>query len=99
MNNLGNKRASYSELLALANEAKKFEKKSAISDCKMLIGLYGITSKELGYINGGSKSTIIGSNQKGYYKNPENGDTWNGVGRKPKWLKDNDEPDKLFIKI
>ncbi len=77
-------KAQGEELLRQAEEARKKEIADVVSDIKAKMAQYGISSRDLG-ISAPAARKATKSAPK--YRGP-NGETWTGVGPKPRWLKD-----------
>ena len=71
-----------------AAEQRKKEISAVVADIKKKMVEFGITAADLGL----SEKTRAGRKvarkgvSKAKYKNPATGQTWSGVGRKPKWI-------------
>ena len=77
-------KAQGEELLRQAEEARKKEIAEIVAEIRAKMAQYGITEKDLGdAASGGRKSTKSAPKYRG-----PNGETWTGVGPKPKWMKE-----------
>ncbi len=87
--------ASYRDLMGQieglkkqAEEQRKKEIAAEVADIKKKMAEFGITAADLGFSEKkrpGRKPARKGVS-KPKYKNPATGETWTGVGRKPKWV-------------
>lgn len=80
-------KAEIDALSKQAEAAKAKESADAIAKVKDLIETYGLTAAQLGLEVGakrGGKVKRAGSAAK--YKDPVSGKTWNGVGKRPRWI-------------
>lgn len=79
--------AQIKELQDQAEAVRKDEVANAIGQINALMEKYGLTVEAL---QAGTKKVRKASTVKGEakYRNPTDGTTWTGQGRKPQWLKD-----------
>jgi DNA-binding protein H-NS len=68
-------------LEAEAEQLRRQELRQIITDMRRKIRDYGITPDQL---FGPDLSDLV------KYRNPETGETWNGTGRPPNWIKEKD---------
>lgn len=84
-------KAQAEKLLEKAEEQRKKEIEDVVADLKKKIEEYGITASDLGFsvaTTRKAKKTKTGTtNTVAKYQN-EKGETWSGMGRMPKWLKE-----------
>ena len=84
-------KAQAEKLLEKAEEQRKKEIEDVVADLKKKIEDYGITASDLGFTvatTRKARKTKTGtSNTVAKYQN-EKGETWSGMGRMPKWLKE-----------
>ena len=85
--------ASYQEILnqieslkQQAENARKQEMASAISEIKHIMSQFGISPADLGFSGRGSKGKGKGSTVAAKYRDPVSGKTWSGRGRRPTWI-------------
>lgn len=64
------------------------EVQSVIESIQKQITYYNITLQELGYTNVPDDGLARRNSSKGVYYRNEEGQTWSGVGRQPRWLKE-----------
>ncbi|EFO2720349.1 type III secretion system LEE master regulator Ler, partial [Escherichia coli] len=75
----------------LQQEAKRLreqEIQSVIESIQKQITYYNITLQELGYTNVPDDGLARRNSSKRVYYRNEEGQTWSGVGRQPRWLKE-----------
>ncbi|MBN3777354.1 H-NS histone family protein [Burkholderia sp. Ac-20345] len=80
------------ELIKRAHEIRAEEKPAAIERIKAEIAKYELTAEDLGLgpSTGNRKektttATTKGTAGKPKYRNPEDGQTWSGHGKRPRW--------------
>lgn len=85
--------ASYQEILnqienlkQQAEDARKQEMATAISEIKHIMSQFGISPADLGFSGRGGKSKGKGSTVAAKYRDPASGKTWSGRGRRPAWV-------------
>ncbi|EQA8497956.1 H-NS family nucleoid-associated regulatory protein [Escherichia coli] len=71
-----------------AKRLREQEVKSVIESIQKQITYYNITLQELGYTNVPDDGLARRNSSKGVYYRNEEGQTWSGVGRQPRWLKE-----------
>ena len=69
-----------------AEETRKQELASAISDVKRLIAQYGLTAADLGFASRATLKTKSRGVVAPKYRDPASGQTWTGRGRRPAWV-------------
>lgn len=77
--------AQIEQLQQQAEEARKNELSSAISQIKALMAEYGISASDLG-LSGKKKATRTRPALAAKYRNSATGETWSGRGKAPKWM-------------
>jgi len=83
-------KAQAEALMQQAEEARKKEIAEVVADIKTKMQEYGITASDLGIaVSGKRASKKVGSSTPAVvrYKN-DKGETWSGMGRQPKWMKE-----------
>ncbi|NYT61863.1 H-NS histone family protein [Alcaligenaceae bacterium] len=83
-------KAQAEKLMQQAEEARKKEIAEVVADIKTKMQEYGITASDLGIAVSGkraSKKVAPSTPAVVRYRN-EKGETWSGMGRQPKWMKD-----------
>lgn len=73
-------------LEAEADQLRRRELRAILLDMRLKIREYGITAEQL---FGPDLTDLV------RYRNPETGQTWNGMGRPPNWIKGKDRA--LFL--
>ena len=79
------------QIEVLQQEAKRLreqEIQSVIESIQKQITYYNITLQELGYTNVPDDGLARRNSSKRVYYRNEEGQTWSGVGRQPRWLKE-----------
>ncbi|EFF7464551.1 H-NS histone family protein [Escherichia coli] len=71
-----------------AKRLREQEVQSVIESIQKQITYYNITLQELGYTNVPDDGLARRNSSKGVYYRNEEGQTWSGVGRQPRWLKE-----------
>ncbi|EKR7239563.1 H-NS histone family protein [Escherichia coli] len=71
-----------------AKRLREQEIQSVIESIQKQITYYNITLQELGYTNVPDDGLARRNSSKGVYYRNEEGQTWSGVGRQPRWLKE-----------
>jgi len=80
-NNYQQVKAHIRTLQAEAERLRRRELREVLADIRWKIKEYGITSEQL---FGPDLSDLV------RYRHPDTGQTWNGIGRPPNWIKDKD---------
>lgn len=83
-------KAQAEKLMQQAEEARKKEIAEVVADIKTKMQEYGITASDLGIaVSAKRASKKVGPSSPSVvrYRN-EKGETWSGMGRQPKWMKD-----------
>jgi len=75
------------ELSAQAEAIRQQELLSMITHIKQQIQEYGITAAQLGFRGEGIKASGRKSTAEPKYRDNQTGETWGGLGAKPKWLR------------
>lgn len=76
------------ELQQEAKRLRDLEIRSVIDTIQKQISYYNITLQELGYSGAYDEGRCSRRSHKGIYYKNKDGQTWSGVGRQPKWLKE-----------
>ena len=84
------------QLQQKAEELRKKELGSAISQIKSIMAEYSISISDLG-MSGKKKSDRARIPLTPKYQNPATGETWSGRGKTPKWI-DRKNKEKFLIK-
>ena len=93
-------KAQLERLTLEVEEARKTEASAAMQTCRELIGKFGLTPFDVGFV----KTQIVApkaAKPKTFgpapakrtfapkYRNPETGETWTGMGKAPGWINGN----------
>lgn len=76
------------ELQQEAKRLRDLEIRSVIDTIQKQISYYNITLQELGYSDVYDDGRYSKRSHKGIYYRNKDGQTWSGVGRQPRWLKE-----------
>jgi DNA-binding protein H-NS len=74
------------ELKRKAEDARKQELASAISEIKKMMAQFGITGEDLGFTS--KRKGKARASAAAAYRDPVSGKTWSGRGRRPGWVAD-----------
>jgi len=78
------------ELRAQAEAIRQQEQAQVIAHIKQQIQEYGITAAQLGFRGESVKASGRKSTVEPKYRDNQTGETWGGVGAKPKWLRNHE---------
>lgn len=79
--------AQIEELQKKAEEVRKAEVQSVISDIKAKMAEFGLTTADLG-MKGTEKPRKSTGHLPAKYRDPVSGACWSGRGREPRWLQE-----------